>query len=103
MSDAERLALRIPAPCVCMDTPLCNQHKAAAEIIAAALAECQEAALGLLDAGQRLAESVQAFRNLPMLGRFAELRGTLEYAALCHAWEAWAALEAAPQEREGEP
>src|SRR5258706_1464292 len=35
---ANRLALKIPAPCVCTDIPLCNQHKMAAEIIAAALA-----------------------------------------------------------------
>ena len=35
---AERLALRIPAPCVCVDVPLCNQHKIAAKLIAGALA-----------------------------------------------------------------
>ena len=27
---AREAALRIPAPCVCVETPLCNQHKAIA-------------------------------------------------------------------------
>ena len=35
-----------------------------------------------------LADAVQAFRNLPMLGRLTRLRGTTEYARLCVEWEA---------------
>jgi len=40
-------------------------------------------------AAQRLADAVQAFRNLDMLGTKAglKLRGTKEYAELCRAWE----------------
>jgi len=30
-------ALRVPAPCVCVEAPLCSQHKAAAEIIRQAI------------------------------------------------------------------
>ena len=34
-SRADKAALHIPAPCVCVDVPLCDQHKIAAQIIVA--------------------------------------------------------------------
>lgn len=37
----------------------------------------------------RLANAIQMFRNLPMLGRMVKLRGTPEYAELVAAWDAW--------------
>lgn len=35
---------------------------------------------------RRMADAIQAFRNLPMLGRMGSLRATPEYGALCEAW-----------------
>ena len=40
-----------------------------------------------LIAAQELADAVQDFRNLKILGRFTKLRATKEYFNLCAAWE----------------
>jgi hypothetical protein len=42
---AEKWALVIPAPCLCTDTPLCKQHKVAAEVIRKAVDIAVAAAL----------------------------------------------------------
>ena len=39
MNLVERLALSVPAPCVCVETPLCNQHKAIVAALRSALDE----------------------------------------------------------------
>lgn len=48
---------------------------------------CDAALLAI--SGQRLADAVQKFRNVPMLGRHTKLRATDEYEELCEAWREW--------------
>lgn len=40
------------------------------------------------DPTKLLANSIQRFRNMPILGRMVRLRGTKEYKNLCAAWDA---------------
>lgn len=68
--EARRLALRIPAPCVCVETPLCNQHKAAESLIAAFAARVEAdtlercAALAEYDLTQPAMKIARAIRAL---------------------------------------
>jgi hypothetical protein len=46
-------------------------------------------ALAIVQAAETLANAVQNFRNLPLLGQLMKLRATAEYNELCVAWDAY--------------